>query len=891
MHGCGDPNQLVFERAIHDRIRAPIVAGGGCYESTEHAIWYNPNTGRRIPFETVVDVHNIYFMASRYMAAVASQSDDGATDMESIFDCGVTYVCHHLNRTLTTVERAMLKNIAARSVGYCAPMHAMALMQASAGMEPAGADAMIGVPHEEDDPPFPAEVPNMTPAYIRQQALRVEKSVMATQYPPRDTIASRRGGVGDRIVLDGYTPFLVDKLCAGIDIRYGKVVCAISKGHCAPKARSVPSALSASDSSYQPRTAWDDDPEVATRTVLVSTRCGELYDSDVVVVAVPLGVLQRKLDEGGIMFSPSLSEDKLEAIHGMGMGIHNKIVLRFSEDDVFWAAQTPQLNCIDERFQFFNLHAYGKTGVLLVHVFAESGFAAGYWNLSDLGVLYEVMVVLGGIYCGGLESEGAQAGRSRLAKLLRVCENCSKDLNVAENGQVCPHCGRSGEERRPVSKARDTTTNDGKEEEFAKGKKHACWDSLPLPEEYLVTRWDEDPFAFGSYSYMPCGGNWSMIEELATPEPRDCAHPYMFFAGEHCSDLGWQCLHGAYETGIRAAKEILACFGIADTTDGNGVKAMIETEVDGENVGATVGEGMEPKPEAALNLIKTESMVNNGVNTEDVGETMTGMENGSNACTGTGVVGVGIDTGVDAGTNAGADTGLTTGGDGDLTAAAIATPAVPDGTNPGTGGSGVENMANGEQAEGFWTVERERALTRALTGYSDVYGNVDDVIDEIAYALETFKKEPTQLKRDEIRRLVQARTMDRMNDGDLVARTFVKFHREGGEEVFPKPFEEVHRRARMIGLNGNKLKEYYADDIVSELRKFAKAVAENQISYRETLRKIAVMIYRKDGGLMTKRCLSEYLRTQEFGTGPQKELYLEKYLPSRPKDTENNVKN
>lgn len=880
MHGCGDPNQLVFERAIQDRIRAPIVAGGGCYESTEHAIWYNPSTGRRIPFETIVDVHNIYFMASRYMAAVASQSDDGATDMESIFECGVAYVCHHLERTLSSVEQAMLKNIAARSVGYCAPMRAMALMQASAGMEPAGADAMIGVPHEEDDPPFPAEVPNMAPAFIRQQAMRVEKSVMATQYPPHDTVASRRGGVGDRIVLDGYTPFLVDKLCTGVDIRYGKVVCAISKGHCAPKACPIPSNPSGTDPRHHLKTTWDDDPEVATRTVLVSTRCGELYDSDVVVVTTPLGVLQRKLDEGGIMFSPSLSEDKLEAIHGMGMGIHNKIVLRFSDDDVFWAAQTPQLNCIDERFQFFNLHAYGKTGVLLVHVFAESGFAAGYWDLPDPGVLYEVMVVLGGIYCGGLENEGAQAGRSRLAKLLRVCENCRKDLESGtENGQACHHCGHAAGEKGPVPKARGMTANDGKEEEFVKGKKRARWDSLPLPEEYLVTRWDEDPFAFGSYSYMPCGGNWSMIEELATPEPRDCAHPYIFFAGEHCSDLGWQCLHGAYETGIRAAKEILACFGIADSTDGNGVKAMMDLEVDNDDVGATIEE-LEAKPEVALDAMKTERMINNGIKTEHVGETVVGMKNGSSAD-----ASVGAEPGASAGSGAGANS--TTDGDG----AARAATAANDGIRLGTGESSVEKTANGKQSDGFWTEERERALTRALTGYSDVYGNVDDVIDEIAYALETFKKEPTQLKRDEIRRLVRARTMERMNDGDLVARTFVKFHKEGGEEVFPKPFEEVHRRTRMIGLNGNKLKEYYADDIVNELRKFAKAVAENQISYRETLRKIAVMIYRKDGGLMTKRCLSEYLRTQEFGTGPQKELYLEKYLPSRPKETENNLNN
>lgn len=885
MHGCGDDNHLVFRRAIQDRIRAPIVAGGGFYESTEHAIWYDHTTGKRIPSETIVDAHHLFFMASRYTAAVASQSDDGAADLASVFNCGVEYISEQLNRTFNETELALLEKIRARSMGYCAPMSSMALMQASAGMETTGVDAIIGVPYEEDDPPFPGEVPVMTASSIKQQASRYEKNVLSSQHPPRNTIASRRGGPGDRIVLDGYTPFLIDNLKNGINIRLGKSVCAISKCLRAPVSAPPPDPPDEIDSTGTPTrsrkrkrspsdaslsslgadrkrkestsdaslSSWDSDPEVQTRTILVSTRCGEIFHGDIVVVTVPLGVLQDENEESCISFSPVLSEPKMEAIRGMGMGTHNKIVLRFKEDDVFWPPDVPQLNCLDSRFQFFNLHSYGKTGVLLVHLFAESGFAKGHWNMADEGVLIEVMLTLTGMFCDISNEDDTDrvpsevkkaAARSHMAHQLNICENCHKQLEVTkvvavghttgEGAIVCKLCGFPvvKDQVRDVKDEKDTTCNKNQADQtigigdggITPGPRLIKWDDIPLPEEYVVTRWDQDSYALGSYSYMPCGSNWSMIDEFTTPEPRDCAHPYLFFAGEHCSDLGWQCVHGAYETGIRAAQEIVKCIG---------GDAMVPDEVEeiGDGLSEVQGHIISTIPETIPATMKDETNIKAAV--PKVG-----------------------------------DTGVTL-GDAAKNAVAI------DGAR---------------FKDSFWTLERERALTRALIGYSDVYGNVKDVIDEMAFALETFKKEPTDLSRDEIIVLMRRRIAERIQEGDADAKAFVKFHKlgedmnevkgvvDGREDIFPKPFEEMYKRSRLVGLNGNKLKEMYAQDIRDALTKYAKPVADNEISFRETLRKIAVMIYRKDGGLMTKRCLSEYLRTQEFGSGPQKELYLGKYM-------------
>lgn len=174
----------------------------------------------------------------------------------------------------------------------------------------------------------------------------------------------------------------------------------------------------------------------------------------------------------------------------------------------------------------------------------------------------------------------------------------------------------------------------------------------------------------------------------------------------------------------------------------------------------------------------------------------------------------------------------------------------------------------------FWTPERERALTRALIGYSDVHGHYDDVLDEISYALQQFKKETTRLSRSTITFLIRARISARVVAGDADARAFAKFHAANAVH-FAAPFGT----GRLVGLNGNKIRERYSEHVTDMLKVYARPVAENRVSLRETLRKMALSIYKKDGGLMTKRCLSEYLRTQEFGAGPQKELYMRKYMP------------
>jgi len=107
---------------------------------------------------------------------------------------------------------------------------------------------------------------------------------------------------GDHLVVSGYDT-LARHLAQGLEIRTGVAVDAIN--HQGPRVR-------------------------------IETRSGTLQ-ADRVVVTVPLGVLQA----GRIKYVPELPSDKQAAIQRVGMGLINKIALRF--ETPFWPREAPVL--------------------------------------------------------------------------------------------------------------------------------------------------------------------------------------------------------------------------------------------------------------------------------------------------------------------------------------------------------------------------------------------------------------------------------------------------------------------------------------------------------------------------------------------------------------------
>ncbi|MEY2934913.1 MAG: hypothetical protein RL033_5662 [Pseudomonadota bacterium] len=75
---------------------------------------------------------------------------------------------------------------------------------------------------------------------------------------------------------------------------------------------------------------------------------------------------------------------------------------------------------------------------------------------------------------------------------------------------------------------------------------------IPEPVGHLVTRWNQDPFSLGSYSYVPVGSKQSLRRQIAEP-----VESRVFFAGEATSQFFPSTVHGAFLSGVRAAYEIM----------------------------------------------------------------------------------------------------------------------------------------------------------------------------------------------------------------------------------------------------------------------------------------------------------------------------------------------
>jgi monoamine oxidase len=79
-----------------------------------------------------------------------------------------------------------------------------------------------------------------------------------------------------------------------------------------------------------------------------------------------------------------------------------------------------------------------------------------------------------------------------------------------------------------------------------------AWDrQVPAPAATAVTHWTTDPFARGSYTFLPVGASRSDIEALAEPEGAR-----VFFAGEGTYWEHYGNVHGAVLSGLREAHRL-----------------------------------------------------------------------------------------------------------------------------------------------------------------------------------------------------------------------------------------------------------------------------------------------------------------------------------------------
>ncbi|MFI4937327.1 MAG: FAD-dependent oxidoreductase [Candidatus Berkiellales bacterium] len=123
--------------------------------------------------------------------------------------------------------------------------------------------------------------------------------------------------------------------------------------------------------------------------VQVETTQGN-YEADAVIITVPLGVLKKEV----IQFDPPLPQPKIAAINRLGMGVMDKIVLKFPY--VFWPKDKQIISYYGERDPaikgFINFDYFFKQPMLQGGM---SGTAAKeYEMLDDKAIIAEMMSVL-----------------------------------------------------------------------------------------------------------------------------------------------------------------------------------------------------------------------------------------------------------------------------------------------------------------------------------------------------------------------------------------------------------------------------------------------------------------------------------------------------------------
>ncbi|KAJ7981691.1 Lysine-specific histone demethylase 1-like protein [Quillaja saponaria] len=123
----------------------------------------------------------------------------------------------------------------------------------------------------------------------------------------------------------------------------------------------------------------------------------QVFQADVVLCTVPLGVLKRRT----ISFEPELPARKLAAIEKLGFGLLNKVAMVFPH--VFWGEDLDTFGCLNEHshqrgefFLFYSYHTVSGGPALIALVAGEA--AQTFENTDAPVLLHRVLTVLRGIY-------------------------------------------------------------------------------------------------------------------------------------------------------------------------------------------------------------------------------------------------------------------------------------------------------------------------------------------------------------------------------------------------------------------------------------------------------------------------------------------------------------
>ncbi|MEM8862358.1 MAG: NAD(P)/FAD-dependent oxidoreductase, partial [Chloroflexota bacterium] len=141
--------------------------------------------------------------------------------------------------------------------------------------------------------------------------------------------------------------------------------------------------------------------------VTVETEGGS-FTADRVIVTLPLGILKKE----AVAFDPPLPAEKQTVIQQMGVGVLNKVYLRFPE--AFWQKRPEWFSRLAENrgewSEWFNIHHYIDQPIILAFNAADFGTKIESW--SDDQIVAGAMDVLRSMYGADIpEPESTQITR------------------------------------------------------------------------------------------------------------------------------------------------------------------------------------------------------------------------------------------------------------------------------------------------------------------------------------------------------------------------------------------------------------------------------------------------------------------------------------------------
>jgi len=255
----------------------------------------------------------------------------------------------------------------------------------------------------------------------------------------------------------------------------------------------------------------------ACRITLKDGRHDEYFVSDFVVCTLPLGVLKASQANQGensaVCFEPPLPDYKTDCIEHVGFGVLNKIYLQFPNS--FWRKRGEKERLIGTPFLSDTEVNFGNASGIHpeYYMFYDVGFdLANPGNPDNPNILHTLI--------SGIDAVNA--------------ENLSDDVIVDQVMIILKHLYADIE--------------------------------IPKPKAFLVTRWCSDNCSRGAYSFLAPGSSDQDYLSLQSPVCADgdslqlgCSKTMrLFFAGEHTSSHYPSLAHGAYISGLRAAREIMS---------------------------------------------------------------------------------------------------------------------------------------------------------------------------------------------------------------------------------------------------------------------------------------------------------------------------------------------